>query len=130
MALGACGPADAPEQGERVIYRHAMDGVPGSLDPARASSVYSKFLAVNLFDTLYRYRYLARPYALAPNLALELPQVSEDGLVYTIRLKKGVRFVDDPAFPGGIGREVTAQDFIYSIQRHFDPGTLAEGAWL
>jgi len=107
-----------------------MDGVPGSLDPARASSVYNKFLAVNLFDTLYRYRYLARPYALAPNLALELPQVSEDGLVYTIRLKKGVRFVDDPAFPGGIGREVTAQDFIYSIQRHFDPGTLAEGAWL
>jgi ABC-type transport system substrate-binding protein len=130
MALGACGPADAPEQGERVIYRHSMDGVPGSLDPARASSVYNKFLAVNLFDTLYRYRYLARPYALAPNLALELPQVSEDGLVYTIRLKKGVRFVDDPAFPGGIGREVTAQDFIYSIQRHFDPGTLAEGAWL
>lgn len=130
MALGACGPADAPEQGERVIYRHSMDGVPGSLDPARASSVYNKFLAVNLFDTLYRYRYLARPYALAPNLALELPQVSEDGLVYTIRLKKGVRFVDDPAFPAGIGREVTAQDFIYSIQRHFDPGTLAEGAWL
>jgi len=130
MALGACGPADAPEQGERVIYRHSMDGVPGSLDPARASSVYNKFLAVNLFDTLYRYRYLARPYALAPNLALELPQVAEDGLVYTIRLKKGVRFVDDPAFPGGIGREVTAQDFIYSIQRHFDPGTLAEGAWL
>jgi len=130
MALGACGPADAPEQGERVIYRHSMDGVPGSLDPARASSVYNKFLAVNLFDTLYRYRYLARPYALAPNLALELPQVSEDGLVYTIRLKKGGRFVDDPAFPGGIGREVTAQDFIYSIQRHFDPGTLAEGAWL
>ena len=130
MALGACGPAEAPEQGERVIYRHSMDGVPGSLDPARASSVYNKFLAVNLFDTLYRYRYLARPYALAPNLALELPQVSEDGLVYTIRLKKGVRFVDDPAFPGGIGREVTAQDFIYSIQRHFDPGTLAEGAWL
>ena len=130
MALGACGPADAPEQGERVIYRHSMDGVPGSLDPARASSVYNKFLAVNLFDTLYRYRYLARPYALAPNLALELPQVSEDGLVYTIRLKKGARFVDDPAFPGGIGREVTAEDFIYSIQRHFDPGTLAEGAWL
>jgi ABC-type transport system substrate-binding protein len=112
------------------VYRHAMDGAPGSLDPARASSIYANFLAVNLYDTLYRYRYLARPYELAPNLARDLPEVSENGLVYTIRLKPGTRFIDDPAFPGGAGREVTAHDFIYSIKRHFDPAALAQGAWL
>jgi ABC-type transport system substrate-binding protein len=107
-----------------------MDGVPGSLDPARASSVYDKFLAVNLYDTLYRYRYLARPYELVPNLAAAMPEVSPDGRVYTIRLKQGVQFIDDPAFAAGSGREVTAEDFVYSIKRHFDPGSLAEGAWL
>jgi ABC-type transport system substrate-binding protein len=85
---------------------------------------------VNLYDTLYRYKYLARPYQLQPNLAMAMPEVSDDGLRLTIRIRKGVFFIDDPAFAGGIGREVKAQDFVYSIKRHFDPETRAQGAWL
>ena len=112
------------------VYRHAMDGAPSSLDPAQASNIYANFLAVNLYDTLYRYKYLARPYQLEPNLAEGLPQVSADGLIYTIRIKPGVHFVDDPAFPEGRGRAVRAEDFVYSIKRHFDPATRAQGAWL
>ena len=112
------------------IYRHAMDGAPGSLDPAQAASIYANFIVVNLYDTLYRYKYLARPYQLQPNLANAMPEVSEDGLRMTIRIKKGVYFIDDPAFEGGVGREVKAGDFVYSIKRHFDPGTRAQGAWL
>ncbi len=112
------------------IYRHAMDGAPGSLDPAQAASIYANFLVVNLYDTLYRYKYLARPYLLQANLATAMPEVSDDGLRLTIRIKKGVFFIDDPAFAGGLGREVTAQDFVYSIKRHFDPGSRAQGAWL
>jgi ABC-type transport system substrate-binding protein len=131
LLLAACGQeAPAPGNSTQKVYRHAMDGAPGSLDPARASSIYANFLVLNLYDTLYRYRYLARPYELTPNLAEGMPEISPDGLTYTIRLKRGVRFSDDPAFPGGIGREVTAADFVYSIQRHFDPKSLAQGAWL
>jgi len=107
-----------------------MDGAPSSLDPAQASNLYAKFMAVNLYDTLYRYKYLARPYQLEPNLADGMPQVSADGLMYTIRIKPGVHFIADPAFPGGTGREVRAEDFVYSILRHFDPATRAQGAWL
>jgi ABC-type transport system substrate-binding protein len=107
-----------------------MDGAPASVDPAQASSIYANFLVVNLYDTLYRYRYLARPYELTPNLAAAMPELSEDGLTLTIRLKQGVHFHDDPAFAGGTGREVTAEDFVYSIQRHFDETTRAQGAWL
>jgi oligopeptide transport system substrate-binding protein len=116
--------------GQAVVYRHALDGVPASLDPAHASDVYSATLVVNLFDTLYRYRYLARPYELAPNLAAELPEVSDDGRVWTIRLRENVRFVDDPAFADGRGRAVTATDVVYSLSRHFDPATRSQGAWL
>jgi len=112
------------------VYRHAMDGAPVSLDPAQASDIYAKFLVVNLYDTLYRYKYLARPYQLKPNLAEDLPQVSGDGLIYTIRIKPGARFIDDEAFPRGHGREVVARDFVYSIKRHFDPAMRAQGAWL
>jgi len=107
-----------------------MDGAPGSLDPAQAASIYANFIVVNLYDTLYRYKYLARPYQLRPNLAASMPEVSENGLQMIIRIKNGVHFIDDPAFEGGVGREVKAADFVYSIKRHFDPGTRAQGAWL
>ena len=116
-ALAACDSdqrdRDSGHAGEGAIaapstYRHAMDGAPSNLDPAQASNLYANFMAVNLFDTLYRYKYLARPYHLEPNLAEGLPQVSADGLIITIRIKPGVHFIDDPAFPGGKGRAVRA----------------------
>ncbi|MCH7506314.1 MAG: hypothetical protein IID60_03340 [Proteobacteria bacterium] len=132
LALGACdgGEHTTSLEGSYTVYRHSMDGAPSNLDPARASNIYANFLVVNLYDTLYRYKYLARPYELEPNLAERLPQVSVDGLTYTIRIKPGVHFIDDPAFREGKGRPVSARDFVYSIKRHFDPETRAEGAWL
>jgi oligopeptide transport system substrate-binding protein len=132
LALAACDeqPQNQDTSNTLSIYRHSMDGAPSGLDPAQASNIYANFLVVNLYDTLYRYKYLARPYQLEPNLAEGLPQVSADGLIYTIRIKPGVHFIDDPAFPAGKGRVVRAEDFVYSIKRQFDPKTRAQGAWL
>ena len=131
LALSGCGEPPATQDGVPAkIYKHAMDGAPSSLDPAQATSIYANFIVVNLYDTLYRYKYLARPYQLQPNLAEAMPEISEDGLRVTIRIRKDVHFIDDPAFEGAIGREVTAQDFVYSIKRHFDPDSRAQGAWL
>jgi len=112
------------------VYRHSENGSPTNLDPLQAATGYSNIVVVNSYDTLYRYKYLARPYELAPNLAAALPEVSDDGLTYTIRLKRGVQFIDDPAFADGIGREVVAEDVIYSIKRHFDPSNISQGRWL
>jgi len=129
--LNGCGEPPATNDVSAIkIYRHAMDGAPGSLDPAQAASIYANFVAVNLYDTLFRYKYLARPYQLHPNLAVALPEVSDDGLRVTIQIKSGVHFIDDPAFEGGVGREIKASDFVYSIKRHFDPDSRAMGAWL
>ena len=79
-----------------------MDGIPGSIDPAQAATIYANFIVINLYDTLYRYKYLARPYQLQPNLAAAMPEVSEDGLRVTIRIKKGVYFIDDPVMGGRV----------------------------
>jgi ABC-type transport system substrate-binding protein len=131
LALSGCGQApDSNSAPHAKVYKHAMDGAPGSLDPAQAASIYANFIVVNLYDTLYRYKYLARPYQLQPNLAAAMPDISADGLTLTIRIKRGVFFIDDPAFADAVGREVKAQDFVYSIKRHFDPATRAQGAWL
>lgn len=112
------------------VYRHSENGSPTNLDPLQSATVYANMVVINAYDTLYRYKYLARPYELTPNLAADMPEVSEDGLTYTIRLKTGVEFIDDPAFPDGRGREVVAEDVIYSIKRHFDPNNISQGAWL
>lgn len=126
LALGGCN--ERTEQPK--TYVHAMDQAATTTDPARAATIYDSFLVTNVYDTLYRYRYLARPYALAPNLAIAMPSVSENRRVYTIELKPGVRFVDHPSFPKGRGREVTAEDVVYSLARHFLPETRSQGAWL
>jgi ABC-type transport system substrate-binding protein len=132
VLMAACGPAERPVASGPALktYRHAMDQAPTTLDPVQGSNIYANFVIVNAYDTLYSYKYLARPYELKPNLAADFPTISSDGLVYTFRLKKGVRFVDDPCFPGGRGREVVAGDLIYSIKRQFDPRNQPQGAWL
>jgi len=130
LVTAGCQQPEAPSEGTEKVYRHAIDGVPGSLDPAHADSVYAATVVKNLFDTLYRYKYLERPYELTPNLAEDLPDVSEDGRVYRIRLRADARFADDPAFPQGQGRAVTAQDVVYSLKRHFMAETRSRGGWL
>ncbi|NBB92091.1 MAG: hypothetical protein GVY32_02860 [Gammaproteobacteria bacterium] len=127
LLLAACQQSE-PEP--LKVYRHAIDGIPASLDPAHADDVYAATLVTNLYDTLYRYKYLARPYELTPSLADGFPEVSEDGLTYRIRLRDDARFADDEAFPGGVGRPVRATDVVYSLKRHFLPDTRSRGDWL
>ena len=136
-----CGSDDAGTQSTQVadssnpyaglkVYRHGMDGAPSSIDPVQSRNVYASTVILNAYDTLYAFKYLARPYEIKTNLATAMPDVSEDGLVYRIRIKEGVHFVDDPAFEGGIGRELTAEDVVYSLKRHFDPSMRPAGTWL
>jgi ABC-type transport system substrate-binding protein len=110
-------------------YRHSMDQAPSNLDPVQAANVYANHVVVNAYDTLFAYKYLARPYQLKPNLADGWPEISPDLLTYRIRLKRGVMYQDDPAFPGGKGREVVAADVVYSLKRQFDPANRPQGAW-
>jgi ABC-type transport system substrate-binding protein len=49
-----------------------------------------------------------------------MPEVSPDGRRIRVRIRPGIRFADDPAF-GGAPRELVAEDYVYSIKRHFDP---------
>ncbi|MEM1081911.1 MAG: hypothetical protein AAGH65_10060, partial [Pseudomonadota bacterium] len=82
VVLVGCG--DAPPDEYFEIYRHSIDEAPSNLDPALASTIYSNMVVVNVFDTLYRYKYLARPYELTPNLATNFPTVSDDGVGQSI----------------------------------------------
>ncbi len=91
---------------------------PDYLDPALNSSVDGGCLAVNSFAGLYTYDNTG---ALVPQLATDMPEVSDDGTVYTVKLKESQWSNGDP---------LTAQDFVYSWNRVINPDTAADYAYL
>lgn len=118
FSLLCAGSAGAQEKVLRMFLSTSETG----LDPAVASDNATLSLLENLFDPLLRYDYLARPAKLRPNTAAAMPEVSADGLTYTFRIRPGIHFTPDPAFKGA-KREMTAQDYVYSIKRLRDPAT-------
>jgi oligopeptide transport system substrate-binding protein len=100
------------------------------IDPISTNDLYSGMVVAQIYEPLLQYNYLQRPYTLEPKLADGMPVVSKDGLTYTFKIKKGVMFQDNAAFKDGKGREVTAQDFIYSFKRLADPRNVSEGFWI
>ena len=118
VALGLALPAQAQEK----VFRYAFPVAETGFDPAQLSDLYSRICTANMFEGLYGYEYLARPAKLRPMLADGMPDVSPDFKVYTIRLKRGVYFADDPAF-NGRKRELTASDVVFTFKRIYDPKT-------
>jgi ABC-type transport system substrate-binding protein len=100
----------------RVVFPVAETG----FDPVRLSDVYSVTITGHIFEGPYGYDHLARPVKIVPRLAAGMPEFSADYRVWTVRLKPGTHFADDPAFKG-VRRELTAQDFVYSWKRFADP---------
>jgi len=112
--------AAAAQQATPKTLRYAFPIAESSFDPAQITDLYSRTVAAGIFDAPLEFAFMARPYQLRPNTAAALPEVSADFRSFTLRLKPGVLFDDDPAF-GGKKRELTAADYVYSIKRHYDP---------
>src|SRR6267378_1779714 len=115
-------------QPEAKILRVTFQAAETGFDPARVHDYYSGMIIEAIYDTLLTYDYLARPAKLVPNAAA-MPEVSADGRTYIFHIRKGIYFADDPAFKGR-KRELTAQDFAYSIRRFYDPKNRSPYAFL
>jgi ABC-type transport system substrate-binding protein len=100
----------------RVAFNAAETG----FDPQAINDNYSYMVCDAIFDSLYTYDYFARPPRLVPNTAAALPEITDDGRTFTIRLKPGIHFADDAAFKGQ-QRELIAEDYAFSFKRIFDP---------
>ena len=121
LALGVTAPgvAQTGAPAEKV-FRYAFENAETGFDPPQLSDLYSRIIVSNMFEALYGYEYLTRPIKVKPVVADGMPQVSADFRTYTVKLKHGIYFADDPAFSGK-RREVTAPDVVYTIKRFFDP---------
>jgi len=116
--LAAAAPATAADPNK--IFRYAFPVAETSLDPQKISDLYSNILNSAMFDAPLKYDYLARPLKLKPNTLAAMPEISADGLTYTLRVKPGIFFAEDPVFQGK-RRELVAADYVYTMKRLMDP---------
>ena len=118
--------ADAAPTPAQKVLRYAFEVAETSLDPAQITDLYSRTLTAHIFEALYAYDHLARPVKIKPLTADGMPEVSDDFRVWTVRLKPGIYFADDPAFKGS-KRELVAQDYVYALKRFVDPAQQEPG---
>src|SRR5438132_4946153 len=100
--------------------RIAIPVAENGFDPQAVYDSYSFEVCHAIFDPLYTFDYFARPVRLVPNTAEGPPQISDGGRTFTVKVRPGVYFADDPAFKGR-KRELVAEDYVYTIKRVFDP---------
>ncbi len=101
----------SPKKGGTLVF--AWDSEPYSLDPAIAWNLVDWQVEHNVFESLYRYKSVPGEAGtqLEPAMAVAMPELSNGGKTYTIKLKPGLMFQPP------VSREVTAQDFKYSFER-------------
>lgn len=131
ILVGACAPAApvvpapagesaaaaGPQKGGDMIVAYKDDLA--TLDPAIGYD-WTNWPAIKMvFDGLLDYD---SGTTLQPRLAESMPEVSTDGMVYTFKLRKGVKFHN--------GRELNSDDVVYSITRVIDPATGSPGSWV
>ncbi|MFS2151471.1 ABC transporter substrate-binding protein [Rhizobium sp. Rhizsp42] len=106
---------DAPKQGGDIVVTYKDDIT--TLDPAIGYDWVNWSMIKSLYSRLMDYE------PGTPNLVPSLAEsftVAPDGLSYTFKLRKDVKFSN--------GREVVASDVKYSIERAVDPKTQGPGA--
>ena len=117
LVFNGCRKIDSDEETDQNVWRRPLFTKIQTLDAGNLSDVYSILVASQIYEPLYDFHYLKRPYEVIPLVAEGMPQISDDHLTYTIKIKHSVMFQDDPCFPNGKGRELKADDFVYAIKR-------------
>ena len=107
-------PAEGPVYGGTLIVGTA--GEVHSFDPPVMWDHYSEPAVMMVYSGLYRYRHGTSE--IEPEIAADMPEVSEDGLTWTVRMRKDVKFSN--------GDPLTARDVKYTWDRLLDDQT---GPW-
>ncbi|MEW6410108.1 MAG: ABC transporter substrate-binding protein [Nitrospirota bacterium] len=101
-----------PESAQKTYggtYRSPLPFEPKTLDPALSTDIYAVTVIQQIYDGLVQFD---KDLNIIPAIAKSW-KISLDGLTYTFYLREGVRFHN--------GKDVTAEDFIYSFTRILDP---------
>ena len=103
FSLTACGGDDAEKKDSVVV---AVGGDTANLDPAIVDDSITNNILLECYDGLYT---LDKDGNIQTKLATDMPEISEDGLTYTIKIKDGVKWSN--------GDTLKASDFVYAWKR-------------
>ncbi|MBQ9251432.1 MAG: peptide ABC transporter substrate-binding protein [Clostridia bacterium] len=95
---------------EKKVLNWFIGGEVTTLDTTKTYDTISGEAVFYFADTLYRLDQNADP---IPNLAVALPEISEDGLTVTVTIR------DDAYYANG--EKILAEDVVYAVQRIYDP---------
>lgn len=117
-ALGSVFSLSALSAAQAVTLNMFNGSEPGTLDPHKASGDWQNRIIGDYLEGLVAEDAKAEP---IPGQA-ESWTISDDGLVYTFKLRPGITWSD--------GVPVTAGDFEYAFRRLFNPATASEYSYL
>lgn len=126
---GGAASSEAQPAGRKVLQLPIRTDGPKSLDPVVGSTVYDNMACAQIYETLLENNY-AKPREIVPLLLTSMPTSDDGGHSWRFTLKRGVRFHDNPCFPGGKGREINTQDVFYSLKRIADQANGLKNWWL
>ncbi|HET9678394.1 MAG TPA: ABC transporter substrate-binding protein, partial [Solirubrobacterales bacterium] len=111
VGLSACGGSGEGKEGG--VLRATFGSFPDYLDPALSHSEEGWTAIYNTYIPLLTYRHAAGKAGseVVPGLARSLPQVSDGGKTYSLRLRSGLRYSN--------GDPVKASDFTRAVERVF-----------
>lgn len=90
----------------------AIVGEPDTFDPMMSTKDVVSIVTQHFVETLYTFD---DSWSVVPLLAADMPQISEEGTVYTIPLREGVTFHD--------GSSMESADVVASVKRWLDVAT-------
>jgi peptide/nickel transport system substrate-binding protein len=117
-ALVAVVGTEASAQKKGGVIRVAVLGDPPTLDSHWTTANFVEVITQHMYEGLYT---LDQTYQPIPDLADGMPAVSADGLVYTIKLRQGIKFHN--------GKEMTSEDVVASLKRWGGYAAQAKALW-
>ena len=129
LVLAAFSVCAAQARAEQKVLRIAFLSAETSFDPAAVSDLYSNSVTEEIFEAPLTYDFYAKPAKLKPQTLEAMPEVTDGARTYTLHLRRGIYFADDPAFENK-PRELTAADYEFAMKRLMDPKVASPNLWL
>jgi ABC-type transport system substrate-binding protein len=117
--------ANKQKDRHNIFHYNEQTGI-ASLDPAFAKNQSIMWAVHQLYNTLVE---VDKDLNIVPSVASRW-EISDDRLTYTFHLRSDVFFHGDAAFANGRGRQVNANDVVYTFRRIIDKATASPGAWI
>ncbi len=128
--LPACSRKTPGSEKREVVHNQRLRSQVKTLDAGDIGDTASSAVGEEFYECLYGYHYLKRPHQIIPELAAQMPHVSDDGLVYRIPIRCDVHFHDDPCFPESKGRILKAEDFVFAWKRIANVKVRSRNWWI